>query len=110
MAGKIPDSRSVLQNAPLAAEEDAVLDAYRRWGYFEAALDPLGVLTPIRHPELRLGSESAARARRLYCGTIGAEFMHMPAAENRYWVAVRLEQDAPEPDRTRILKRLVQSD
>ncbi len=110
MAGKISDSRSASQNNPLAGEEDAVVDAYRRWGYFEAALDPLGLLTPVRHPELRLGGESAARARRLYCGTIGAEFMHMPAAENRNWVTDRLEKDAQEPDRARILKRLVQSD
>src|SRR4051812_35800885 len=103
MAERKSKSRKVSPDAAFegeaAADEPAILDAYRRWGYFEATLDPLGLLTPVRHPELRLGGESAARARRLYCGTIGAEFMHMPAAQNRNWVAERLEEATPEPDR-----------
>src|SRR5579864_2546448 len=61
-----------------ASNTGAIFDAFRRWGYFEANLDPLGFLRPLDHPELRLRGEEAAKARRIYCGTIGAEFMHLP--------------------------------
>ena len=32
-------------------ERDRVFDAYRRWGYLEADLDPLGFLRPAPHSE-----------------------------------------------------------
>ena len=60
-----------------------VLDAFRRWGYLEADLDPLGRLKPAAHPELALGGDEAERARRWYCGTIAVEFMHIPEPERR---------------------------
>ena len=44
-------------------------------------------------PELDLAGEIADYARRIYCGKIGAEFMHIPLAEKRRWVAERLETD-----------------
>ena len=88
----------------------AVFDAYRRWGYFEANLDPLGFMRPLDHPELRLEGEEAARARRIYCGTVGAEFMHIPNPEQRQWVIERMESAAIEPDRAHILERLVRAD
>jgi 2-oxoglutarate dehydrogenase E1 component len=87
----------------------AVFDAFRRWGYFEANLDPLGFMRPLDHPELRLDGEEAARARRIYCGTIGAEFMHIPNPEQRQWVIDRMESAAMEPDRAQILERLVRA-
>ncbi|HET9401118.1 MAG TPA: 2-oxoglutarate dehydrogenase E1 component [Candidatus Acidoferrales bacterium] len=96
--------------ADSGADNAAVLDAFRRWGYFEATLDPLGFFKPLEHPELRLEGDEAERARRIYCGTIGVEFMHMPDAANRSWVAERMEAAASEPDRARILERLVQAD
>ena len=89
---------------------DAVFDAFRRWGYFEANLDPLGYLKPLQHPELRLEGEAAEQARKIYCGSIGAEFMHMPGARNHEWIAARLEAEATAPDQQRILERLVQAD
>lgn len=96
--------------AESGADSVAVFDAFRRWGYFEATLDPLGFLKPLQHPELRLEGDAAERARRIYCGTIGVEFMQMPDAANRNWVAERMEAAASEPDRARILERLVQAD
>jgi 2-oxoglutarate dehydrogenase E1 component len=93
-----------------ASNTSAIFDAFRRWGYFEANLDPLGFLRPLDHPELRLDGEDAARARRIYCGTIGAEFMHIPNPEQRQWVIDRMESAAVEPDRAQILERLVRSD
>ncbi len=98
------------KNPKQDTNRSAVFDAFRRWGYFEADLDPLGFLRPLDHPELRLDGEEAARARRIYCGTIGAEFMHIPNPEQRQWIIDRLEAPAVEPDRAKILERLVRAD
>ncbi len=87
-----------------------VFDAFRRWGYLAANLDPLGFLKPLDYPELRLTGEAADRARQFYCGTIGAEFMHIPDPARRQWIIERLEAPAPEPDRARILERLIRAD
>jgi 2-oxoglutarate dehydrogenase E1 component len=89
---------------------EAVWDSFRRWGYFEANLDPLGFMRPLEHPELRLTGASADEARLIYCGSIGAEFMHIPDPERRRWIAERLEAAPFEPDRARILERLVRAD
>lgn len=60
-------------------------------------------------PELVLEGEIAALARRLYCGTVGAEFMHIPDGERRRWVAERLESDPPPVDSSRVLDRLIRA-
>src|SRR5580693_8369718 len=81
-----------------------VWDAFRRWGHFEADLDPLGFLQPVEHPELSTDTEEAALARRTYCGTIGVEFMHIPDPERRQWIIDRFEAPVyAEPDRAEIL-------
>ena len=90
-------------------EKERVLDAFRRWGYLQADLDPVGYLQPALVPELDLAGETADYARRIYCGKIGAEFMHIPLAEKRRWVAERLETDAAAPDRPHILLRLIEA-
>ena len=92
-------------------KREAVFDAFRRWGYLEADLDPLGDFKPERVPELdQLTGEAADEARRIYCGTIGAEFMHVLDGERRRWIEERLEAPAPETDRARILDRLVRAE
>jgi 2-oxoglutarate dehydrogenase E1 component len=91
-------------------EKEQVFDLFRRWGYLEADLDPLGFLKPEPHPELDLHGPDAEQARRSYCGTIGAEFMHLPDAERRCWVEQRLESSPATPDRDRILERLVRAE
>jgi len=97
--------------SPLNPESDQrIFDTFRRWGYLDADLDPLGFLTPLHLPELQLSGESADKARRIYCGTIGAEFMHIPNKQNRDWVAQRMETVAAPADHQRILKRLVQAE
>jgi 2-oxoglutarate dehydrogenase E1 component len=90
-------------------EKERVLDAFRRWGYLQADLDPVGGLEPEAVPELDLSGEHADYARRIYCGKIGAEFMHIPLAEKRRWVAERLETDVPAPDRPHIMMRLLEA-
>src|SRR5690242_20821591 len=65
----------------VTADEDRklVFDAFRRWGYLEANLDPLGLFQPLKHPDLEgLHGENAEEARRTYCGTVGADFMYLP--------------------------------
>jgi len=91
-------------------EKEQVFDLFRRWGYLEADLDPLGFFKPEPHPDLDLSGKDANQARRYYCGTIGAEFMHLPDPERRRWIEQRLESTAPTPNREHILERLVRAE
>ncbi len=90
-------------------ERERVFDAFRRWGYLEADLDPLGREPRVPHPDLPRGEE-ADEARGHYCGTIGAEFMHIPDPERRQWVQQRMESDAPQADPDRILDQLLRAE
>jgi 2-oxoglutarate dehydrogenase E1 component len=90
---------------------ERVMDAFRRWGYLQANLDPLGHFAPLPHPELDSPGEAADAARRIYSGSIGVEFMHIPDPERRQWIQERMEAEQQEPvDRTRILDQLVRAD
>jgi 2-oxoglutarate dehydrogenase E1 component len=95
-------------------KESRVWEAFRRWGYLQANLDPLGDLQPVDFPELDVQGAEADAARKIYCGSIGAEFMHIPDPERRRWIEERMESEAPEPDRAqnqkRILDALVRAD
>ncbi len=95
----------------LISQRDQVFDAFRRWGYLQANLDPLGqYLLPGPVPELNFDGEVADQARNYYCGSIGVEFMHLPDAARREWIQERIEQTAPAPDQRQILERLTQAD
>src|SRR6478609_2487629 len=93
-----------------ASEDQHIFNAFRRWGYLQADLDPLGVLRPQPHPELDIDAPAAREARRIYCGTIGAEFMHIADPERRRWIQERLEGPQPEVDQERVLDQLIRSD
>jgi 2-oxoglutarate dehydrogenase E1 component len=93
-----------------SAEHDRVYESYRRWGYLAANLDPLGFLAPVEHPELVRDGPAAAAARKFYCGTIGAEFVHIDDPERRRWIAERMESGPPQLDRAYILERLIRAD
>ncbi len=67
-------------------------------------------LAPLAVPELDVENEFVAAARRVYCGTIGAEFMHITSRERREWLAERLEGEAPAVDQQRILRQLARAD
>jgi 2-oxoglutarate dehydrogenase E1 component len=94
--------------------DTTILDAYRRWGYLEAQLDPVpgvpGRLIPAPHPDLAADGPEAAAARRIYSGSIGVEFMHIPDPAVREWVAAQMESPAPAVDRRRLLERLVRTE
>jgi 2-oxoglutarate dehydrogenase E1 component len=92
------------------AEREHVFELFRRWGFYQANLDPLGFFEPEKRSEVNLSGEVAEEARAIYCGTVGAEFMHLPEPERREWIAERLESAAAAVDQRRILERLVRAD
>jgi 2-oxoglutarate dehydrogenase E1 component len=92
------------------AERDRILEAFRRWGYLESTLDPIGLFAPQASPDLAFTGPLAEEARAFYCGNIGAEFMHLPEPARRQWIAEQLERPAAKPDQTKILERLIRAD
>ena len=97
--------------SPGAAGRELIFDAFRRWGYLEANLDPLGLFKPLKHPDLEgLTGEAAEEVRRIYCCTVGADFMHLQEPERRSWIIERFEAPAREVDQRKILERLIRAD
>jgi len=103
-----------LTQAPTVTEQqerETVFDIFRRWGYLQASLDPLGqYLPPEPFPTPAPEGDLAAEARRYYCGTIAIEFMHIPSPEQRQWLQGRLEQAAPKQNQAHILTQLIRAD
>ncbi len=92
-------------------DRERVFDAFRRWGYLEADLDPLGFLRPVPHSDLQIEGEFAQEARRVYCGTVGVEFMHIADPERRRWIQERMEgPQAGSWIRQRVLDLLIRAD
>jgi 2-oxoglutarate dehydrogenase E1 component len=102
--------QAAMESVPARETAESIWDAFRRWGYLQADLDPLSDLPPLAMPELEVSGSEAEAARRVYCGTIGAEFMHIPERERREWVRNRMEAEATAPDRAQILERLVRAE
>jgi 2-oxoglutarate dehydrogenase E1 component len=92
------------------------MDTFRRWGYLDANLYPFGGPIAGGFPELRIRvqGEAAEEARRIYCGSIGAEFMHLPQQDRREWIQQQMENsepgNAPAVDRRWLAERLLQAD
>ena len=96
--------------SPETQSREHTLELFRRWGYLQADLDPLGHFQPLAYPELKISGPDADRAREIYCGTVGAEFMHIADAERRQWIIDRLEGAQPEVDQKAILHQLLEAD
>ena len=105
-------SSAELQTSELESiERERVFDIFRRWGYLEADLNPFGGAIGRGFPELRTQGPIAQDARRLYCGSIGADFMHIAEQDRREWIQERMEN--PEPlsvDRRWLTQRLLEAD
>ncbi len=92
---------------------EATFEVFRRWGYLQTTLDPLGQYLPkepfpVALPE---GEEdAAAEARGFYCGTIGVEFMHIANAEKREWLQAQMERAAPATDTKQVLTGLIKAE
>ncbi|HKO20332.1 MAG TPA: 2-oxoglutarate dehydrogenase E1 component [Acidobacteriaceae bacterium] len=94
-----------------ATQREAVFEIFRRWGYLQSTLDPLGqYLPPEPFPVATPEGEVAREARSYYCGTIGLEFMHIVSPSQRQWLQQQMEQPAPAVDEQRILTGLIRAD
>src|ERR1700751_4693221 len=93
-----------------ADKRERVFDTFRRWGYLAARLDPLGFLPSAASADVDDSTPWSSEARALYCGTIGAEFMHIADSPRRAWIADRLENPTAKPDAHRILERLIRAE
>ena len=92
-------------------ERERVFDLFRRWGYLDAKLHPFGGPIAGGYPEIRIDGEAAEEARGVYCGTIGADFMHLPQPERRQWIQQQMEHPQPQKvDRRWLAERLLQAD
>jgi len=99
------------QLTEVSLEREQTFDAFRRWGYLDAALNPFGGPIAGGYSELPDRAEGAEEARRLYCGTVAAEFMHIPQADRRAWVQQQMESPRPQQvDRLWLAERLLQAD
>ena len=118
-----------------------LVTAYRARGHLAAQLDPLGLAPRQPAPDLEIGfhgldsgdldtefstgSLSAPERMKLrdivtllkdtYSGSIGAEFMHIPNAEQRRWLHEKLERNGGRTaftatERRRILQKLTQAE
>src|ERR1700688_5332975 len=65
------------------ADRQHAFELFRRWGFDESNLDPLGFFEHEKRTELNVTGPAAEEARAVYCGTVGAEFMHLPEQERR---------------------------
>ena len=93
-------------------DRERIFDAFRRWGYLAADLDPLGFLSPIVHPDIAVSGDVAEQARRIYCGTLGAEFGHIANPERCDWIERRMEAEAERQvlSPARVLDRLIRAE
>jgi 2-oxoglutarate dehydrogenase E1 component len=103
-----PTPSELLSTSP---SREQIFDSFRCWGYLQAQLDPLHqYLTPQPVAELDVTGADSDDARAIYCGTIGAEFMHIPDPERRRWIAERLESPFSKYDRQHVLDLLIRAD
>jgi 2-oxoglutarate dehydrogenase E1 component len=94
---------------------DPLADAFRRWGFLAADLDPLERLQPYSHPDLEEAVAGARgsdveRWRSIYSSVVGIEYMHMVQRDRVEWVREYVEKGAPEIDERWILGRLMESE
>jgi 2-oxoglutarate dehydrogenase E1 component len=94
---------------------DPLADAFRRWGYLAANLDPLQRIEPYEHPDLAeaiAGSKpgDVERWSSLYSGNVGFEFMHMVERDRVDWMKEYVERGMPEADEKWILGRIMESE
>jgi len=103
--------KSASPNGAGHAERERIFYLFRRWGFYEASLDPLGYFTPLKCADLEgLSGEYADEARRIYSSTIGVEFLHIPELHRRNWVAERMEGPEFEVNQAKVLDRLVRAE
>jgi 2-oxoglutarate dehydrogenase E1 component len=98
--------------AGVQQDREQIFDIFRRWGYLQATLDPLGQFLPPEPFPIATTPEGeiAAEARSFYCGNFAIEFMHIPNLEQRLWLQEQIEKPAPKPDQAHVLTQLIRAD
>jgi 2-oxoglutarate dehydrogenase E1 component len=98
--------------AGVQQDREQIFDIFRRWGYLQASLDPLGQFLPPEPFPITTTPEGdiAAEARAYYCGNFAIEFMHIPNLEQRQWLQDQIERPAPKPDQHHVLTQLIRAD
>jgi 2-oxoglutarate dehydrogenase E1 component len=98
-------------------EREQIFDSFRRWGYMDASLNPLGGTIGGGYSDLPSEGEGIEEGRKIYCSSIGAEFMHLPQRDRREWVQEKMENPGPQKkpesqkeDRRWLAERLLQAD
>lgn len=74
------------------SSEDEVLYDYRALGHFYANVDPLGLVKPPKAKNIVLPENKTLE--NIYCGSIGAEFMHITNQNEVHWIEERFENPA----------------
>lgn len=116
---------------------ERLIDGFRRSGHLAAQIDPLGLLqrpapreldpahyglspadleaplasAPRGGPPAGTGRELVEHLRRVYCGSVGVQYMHIDDAEMRSWLQQRMEGPgwlgpATPAEQERLLTRL----
>jgi len=106
-----PAKKSISSNGAASAERERIFYLFRRWGFYEANLDPLGYFMPLKCADLEgLSGEFAEEARRIYGGTVGVEFLHIHELDRRRWITEHMERPQFEVNQEKILERLIRAD
>jgi len=92
------------------SERERVFDAFRRWGYLAADLDPLGFFPPEWPSDLPKEGEYVQESRNIYSGTVGVEFIHIPDPQRRQWIQTRMEGPQAPVDQDAALEQLIRAD
>ena len=98
-AGDPSAVEAMMNNVSRRAAFEAMAEAYRRWGWLAADLDPLSLTPRLQPVHLTPGDygflpEDAQHLRQSYCGKIGWEIGHIQNTERRDWLARQAEAEA----------------
>jgi len=97
------------------AATGSLADAFRRWGYLQADIDPLERLPRTEHPDITdacagAAAEEVARWKSIYAGSIGFEFMHMRDRERVHWLRDAIEAGPSAVDGHWLLDRIMSAE
>ena len=115
----------------------SLIQAYRRYGHLQAAINPLSrevkkiALLELKNlgfsegelgqlfPSFGLTQQKQAPLReiistltKIYCGTVGFEYMHLEDSKLEQWIQQQIERAAPETNEEKhlVLESLIQSE
>ncbi len=137
---KKPDSKgassdATIKSLTLALKTLQLIESYRQFGHLAVTLDPLGIESPVGHPELNpsfygiqetdlatpiqlipfFGEEpitvgqAITWIKSIYTASIAYDYAHITDSAKRQWLMTHIEhpqRDLTQPERTHILEGL----